>query len=498
MKKYACKDGVTLALLLFALGACGGTDREPENSSATSASGASASPREHPNVLFLIADDLTAGALGCYGNEDVKTPSIDALSKQGLRFDRAYCQFPVCGASRAAIMSGLYPPSIGVMGNGDANHFAERLADRPSLGEHFIRAGYHSARVSKIYHMRVPGDITAGVDGPDHAASWTERHNCRGAEWMTPGPSEHLSYEKLQRDPTRHYGLGFGTAFYVVRSEGDGADQPDHQAATRAIEIMKRQGDQPFFLAVGFVRPHVPLVAPAPWHDAHPAQDMSLPEHVAGDRDDIPKLGHSYDSEYAKLTTTNRKQRVLSAYYAATSFMDAQVGRILRAVDELGLAENTIVVFTSDHGYHLGEHDFWQKMSLHEESARIPLIIKAPGCLPGTTPRLAQQIDLYPTLADLAGLTIPEHLEGRSLAPILRDPEHGVRVHDAVYCFKRQGTLRRTEQQAYIEWRDGTSELYDMEGDPKQFWNRSGDEDTRRDLEKHRSELASFLATFSR
>lgn len=160
-------------------------------------------------------------------------------------------------------MAGLYPQAIGVENNGQAARFSENLAARPSLAQHFRQQGYHTARVSKIYHMRVPGDITAGVDGPDHAASWTERFNCPGPEWRSAGERQQLSNEELKFEPDKHYNLGFGTAFYVVRSEGDGGEQPDARAATKAVELLAEPRDEPLFLAVGFVRPHVPLVAPA-------------------------------------------------------------------------------------------------------------------------------------------------------------------------------------------------------------------------------------------
>ncbi|MAG54987.1 MAG: hypothetical protein CMJ83_01720 [Planctomycetes bacterium] len=423
------------------------------------------------NVLFMIADDLTASALSCYGSQ-CHTPAIDSLAARGTRFTRAYCQYPVCGPSRAALMSGLYPQSIGVMGNGQARAFSSNLGTRPSMSQLFKDSGYYTARVSKIYHMRVPGDITAGVDGPDHTASWTERFNCQAPEWFTEGAGEQLSRGKLRFEKDKHYNLGFGTVFYAVRGKSDGREQADVKAASKAIELLRVKRDRPFFLAVGFVRPHVPLVAPASYYGPYPDAKMKLPAKVNGDRADIPKLGTSKSSDRTGLTDDAKKQRVLSAYYASCAFLDAQVGRVLRALDEAGLRDDTIVVFTSDHGYHLGEHDFWQKMSLHEESARIPLIISRPGRKAAVSGSLAQQIDLYPTLAAACGLQLPGHLQGRSLLPVLNDPDHV--VHEAVYCFKRTGGLVRTTRHAYLEWRDGTSELYDMEKDPRQFTNVSG------------------------
>ena len=433
------------------------------------------------NVLFIISDDLGSQALGCYGNAQCRTPNIDALAQQSLRFTRTFTQYPVCGPSRAALMSGMYAQAIGVTSNGASNRFTRNLGRRPSMTQHFRNHGYYTARVSKIYHMRVPGDITAGVDGPDHAASWTERFNCQAPEQWSLGEHEHLTKEKLKPDPGRniHYGLGYGGAFYVVRGEGDGAEQADHKAAAKAVELLEQRAtaDQPFFLAVGLVRPHVPLVAPASFFEPYPAKQIVLPTQVTNDWDDIPKPGISKNSSGSGLTTELSKQKVLEAYYASMSYMDTQVGKILQAVDRLGLRENTVIVFTADHGYHLGEHEFWQKMSLHEESTRIPFIIHVPGRSAGERSALSQQIDIYPTLSELCGLPIPEHVQGKSLVPAVAEPNHV--VHDAVYCLRgKKDHLLRTDKWAYIRYANGDVELYDMLADPHQFTNlahRPGD-----------------------
>ncbi len=430
---------------------------------------AEAVPSSNPNVLFIISDDLTAEALSCYGNVQSSTPNIDGLAEQGVRFARAYSQYPVCGPSRAALMSGMYPQAIGVMGNGASSNFTKNLGDRPSFAGLFKQSGYYTARVSKIYHMRVPGDITAGVDGPDHLPSWTERFNCQGPEWMSSGEKGNLTNETLNFDPDKHYGLGFGGAFYVVKGDTDGAEQPDVQAATKAIALLKSHHKAPFFLAVGLVRPHVPLVAPRAYFEPYTPAAMKLAPGIDGDWDDIPKAGISKNSAGSGLETDGSKQEVLSAYYASVAFMDAQVGRILAALDELGLRENTIVVFTSDHGYHLGEHEFWQKMSLHEESIRIPVIIDAPGYAAAVTDSLAQQIDLYPTLATLAGLDVPDHCQGKSLVPAMATP--GTVVHDAVYTCMDDAHALTTARWSYIRYGDESEELYDLSKDPRQFFN---------------------------
>jgi len=446
-----------------------------------------------PNVLFIISDDLSAEALACYGNQQCNTPNIDRLAARGVRFEHTYCQFPVCGPSRAALMSGMYPQAVGVRGNGSSSGFTKALGDRPSMTQHFMNHGYYTARVSKIYHMRVPGDITAGVDGPDHAASWTERFNCKAPEWMTEGEFVNLTNEKLNKDRDKHYALGFGTAFYVVRGSSDGTEQADVQAATKAIELLETHGSEPFFLAVGLVRPHVPLVSPASFYEPYPTGDMKLVPRIEGDWDDIPEAGISGNSKRNGLEGKLDSQRqVLSAYYAAVSFMDAQAGRILDVLERLGLAENTIVVFTADHGYHLGEHDFWQKMSLHEESTRIPLIVAAPGKSPAVSTSLAQQIDIYPTLAELAGLDVPSHCQGKSLAGVIDDPAR--KVHDMVYCFRGNSHLLRTQRWALLSYNDGSAELYDMRNDPKQYTNLVDDPGHATVLAEMKERLASKLA----
>lgn len=447
---------------------------------------------ERPNVLFIISDDLTKTALGCYGNAQCQTPNIDRLASQGMRFECAHCQFPVCGPSRAALMSGMYAQAIGVTGNGASERFARNLGDRPTMSQHFKNHGYYTARVSKIYHMRIPGDITAGVHGPDHEASWTERFSMHAPEWMTQGEHIHLSNERLRFDKDKHYGLGFGGAFYIVKGKSDGAEQPDVMATNKAIELMRTHKDEPFFLAVGLVRPHVPLVAPEKYFAPYPVERMKLAEKVPNDQSDIPKAGLGGSSKARGITAPEKQKGCLSGYYAAVNFMDDQVGRLLNELESLGLRKNTIVVFKSDHGWHLGEHDLWQKMSLHEESASIPLIISAPGKRPGVSKSLVEQIDLFPTLASLAGLPLPDHLQGHSLVPILDDPATSVR--EAAYSLRSGAHLLRTDRWAYIEYpKNGGEELYDMHNDPKQFTNLAGNIEHRATLEELRGKLVAKL-----
>ena len=280
--------------------------------------------------------------------------------------------------------------------------------------------------------------------------------------------------------------------FVSVQYDGDGSDQPDHKSATKAIELLEQHGDKPFFLAVGLIRPHYPMVAPRQFFDEYPWQQVALPETIAHDLEDIPKLG------IAKSTSSNRgidkypdnQRRMWSAYYASVSFMDAQVGRILDELERSGLRESTAVVFTSDHGYHLGEHDFWEKANLHEEVTRVPLIFSVPGFPSHRTDSIVELVDIFPTLADLAGLDIPASVQGKSLKPILVDREAVVKRGAISFS---QGTALRTSRWAYMRYEDDTEELYDMQDDPQQFDNLAEVHEYQDQLRKLRQRLDDRL-----
>jgi len=440
------------------------------------ASGPPGDPPAGPNVLLIVADDLGAGALGCYGNAEVLTPNLDALAAEALVFDRAYCQYSVCAASRASFGTGLYPARIQALGGGFEN-FDAAIGSHRTLYEHFRLSGFTTARVSKLYHMRIPGDITAGVSGPDHAPSWDLTFNVQAPEWMTPGPANHYTNETLNFNPNQHYGLGFGAAFYTIEGTTDGSEQADAVAAEVAVQMLGNLADEPFFLAVGFVRPHVPLVAPDSVYALYDAQQMTLADSVPGDLNDIPAQGVYWDEPVRGPFDDASRREVLRAYYASVTFMDMQVGIVLDRLQELGLEDDTIVIFTSDHGYHLGEHTMWQKLSLHEESARVPLIVRAPGGAIGRSDSLAELVDLYPTLTQLCGLETPAPCQGISLAPVLADPD--VDVREASLSSVSVGHLVRTSDWAYMRYSGGDEELYDMApeplGDPLQFTNLAGD-----------------------
>lgn len=451
-----------------------------------------------PNVLLVIADDLTAEVLGAYGNGVVHTPNVDRLAQRGVVFDRAYCQYPVCTHSRASLFSGRYMDElVGI--NGSFSNLDAVLGPDATLPEHFRLAGYTSERISKLYHMRVPGDITAGASGPDHAPSWDRVHNVQAPEWQTPGTSGHYTNESLNFTPGVHYGLGFGAAFYTIAASTSGAEQADWQAADEAIARLGALQGAPFFLGLGLVRPHVPLVAPAAEFARYDPATLALAASVPNDLADIPSAGIYWNEPSRGPNSDADRRAVLQAYYAAVTFMDAQLGRVLDRLDALGLTDDTYVVFTSDHGYHLGEHTFWQKLSLHEESARVPLIIAGPGIAPGRTGSLAELVDLYPTLAELCGLGVPLSCSGASLAPVLADP--AARVRDAALSQVGNGYLLRTEDWAYMRYTGGAEELYGMApapaGDLRQFTNRAGDPAAQAVLQDLRARLDAKLASLN-
>ncbi len=413
------------------------------------------------NVLFIISDDLTATALGCYGNQVCRTPNIDRLAAGGTRFTSAYCQATFCGPSRASFMFGYYP--YATKATGYTSGRKEVGPDKDSWPQYFRRHGYHSARVSKVFHMGVPTDISPGRDGADDPASWDEAFNSPGPESKAAGTGE-----TLENNPGgKNKKIAGGNRFVYVKAHGDDLVHSDGKTAKKAVELIGRfkTRDKPFFLAVGFVRPHVPLVAPRKYFEPYPFADMVLPPKIPGDFDDIPNTpGNRRTSAKLKLDLSQQKKLVAS-YYASVSYVDAMTGRVLRALEETGQRDNTIVIFTSDHGYHLGEHDLWSKVSIHEESALVPLIISAPGKRPAICHSFVELLDLYPTVSRICGLKIPGQLQGKDISPMFDDPT--AKVRDAILC-SGNGRLYRNEKWALLDY-GKNGELYDMEKDPKQY-----------------------------
>lgn len=430
-----------------------------------------------PNVLFIAVDDL-ASTLGCYGDLVAKTPYIDRLAATGVRFDRAYNQLPLCNPTRASMMTGLRPDKIKVY---DLDrHFRDELPDVVTLPQAFQQAGYFAARVGKIYHYNVPASI--GTDGFDDPPSWNLTVNPVGRDKA----DEPLIFNA---EPHRK----ISGALSWLASDGSAEEQTDGMIATEAIKLMRERKDEPFFLGVGFFRPHTPYVAPKKYFDLYPLDEMRLPYAPADDRADIPVPAFAHNCPVPNYSLDRQTLlQATQAYYACVSMVDDQVGRLLDELDTLGIADNTIVVFWSDHGYHLGEHGgIWQKRTLFEQCARTPLIIRDPGAAGNgqPCPRVVEFVDVFPTLSDVAGVTAPADLDGQSLRPLLVDPiadwdsvavTQVLRPADDRLATQVMGCSIRTDRWRLTEWAEGESgvELYDHHADPMEFNNLAVNPDT--------------------
>jgi len=449
------------------------------------------------NVLFIAIDDLRPEA-GCYGNPTIKTPSIDALARRGTLFNRAYCQQAVCSPSRTSLLTGRRPDTTKVYDL--QTHFRLHLPDVVALPQYFKQHGYHTQGLSKIYH--------GGLDDP---ASWSVPH------WRPGGPSygkpetlaalqeqarqlraKHgsLSRKVLQRDPKTGAALKTTRPRYRVRGpaweDPDVPDNalPDGKTADKAVELLDELGkkNKPFFLAVGFLKPHLPFVAPKKYYDLYRREDLKLAANPFPPKNapkmaltnwgelrnyqGIPKSGPLSDKVALDL---------IHGYYAATSYLDTQIGRILDELGRLKLRDKTVVVLWGDHGWQLGEHGLWCKHTNFEIATRVPMIFCAPGQKhPGAgTDALAEFVDIYPTLCELCGLPIPHGLEGTSLVPVMENPERAWKAA-AFSQYPRGGAMgysMRTDRYRYTEWlpRDRGKplavELYDHRLDPQENVN---------------------------
>jgi len=424
-----------------------------------------AAPRP-PNVLFIASDDLNT-CLSCYGHPLVRTPHLDRIAARGVRFERAYCQYPLCNPSRASLMTGLGPDTTTVYEN--SRHFRQAIPDVVTLGQLFQKNGYFSARVGKIFHYGVPSQI--GTDGLDDKPTWNRALNPCGVD--------HTKEEALLTNYTPQRGLGSAVCFYASPAREE--DHTDGMVALETIRLMEEHRNQPWFLAAGFYRPHVPWIAPVKYFDQYPLECVELIPFREDEMRIAPEL--AYFTRPAHWGMNERQRRdAMRAYYASISFMDAQVGKLLEALERLRLQEDTLIVFWSDHGYQLGEHGQWMKQTLFEAAARVPLILCGPGA--GARGRACRRtvelLDLYPTLIELCGLReAPGRLHGQSLGPLLKNPEAGWRK-PAVTQVRRgtgekavMGYTIRTERHRYTWWDEGRlgEELYDYQRDPRELIN---------------------------
>ncbi len=383
-----------------------------------------------PNVLFIAVDDLRP-ELGCYGNHGVQSPSIDRLARRGVLFERAYCQVPLCGPTRTSLLTGLRPDTTGVVHN--HTHFRDRFPHLVTLPEHFKSHGYHAVTMGKIFH--------GGLKDPK---SWSGPLELPPAYRRYPSPAvggyqlpQNKQTVLRKREAAKQAGLTGSQAWGMTCGPAvEAADVPDSAyqdgvVGDMGVEAIRRFKNRPFFIAVGFYKPHLPFVAPKRYWDLYDPTEIDLADNPFGPKDcpplalppslelrareGIPKIGPVPD---------DTARTLIHGYYACTSYIDAQIGRLLDELDRHGLRDKTIVVLWGDHGWQLGEHGLWGKASNFETSARVPLIVAAPGPFArGEKARgLVEFIDIYPTLCELAGLPLPEHLEGTSFVPLLEDP----------------------------------------------------------------------------
>ena len=470
-------------------------------------------PDEPPNVLLILSDDLNT-RIGPYLAQEGHTPYLDGLAERGVQFDRAYCQFPLCGPSRASIMSGLYPETNGVLGNqhvvGSYRGSNPELADHPSLAGFFREQGYFTARVSKVFHMGVPGGIERGEAGDDDPDSWDFAVNIMGPETLSPGEIELLSPQHP------HYGSSFARMKVPDTLQ---ETQTDYLATSQAIAILESRAartipgatnklkikpTEPFFLAVGLVRPHVPFIAPDNCFEPYPDHEMAIPE--ANIDPNLPAAAYANRNDRIWKMDIEQQRRSISGYLASVRFMDQQVGRLLRTLERLDLADNTIVVFVSDHGFLLGEHDSWQKVNLWEGTIRVPLLIADPrypdqhGLKAGN---ITELIDLYPTLAELCGLegALPDRLQGISQAPLIHsgEPSDANRLAYTITNRGKYASIRRGPYH-YIRWgeelKGGNEALFHLVDDPEEHENLAASTAYTEILEQMRALLTQKQATF--
>lgn len=440
------------------------------------------------NVLLICVDDLKP-VLGCYGVAYAKTPNLDRLAARGMRFDLAYCNQAVCAPSRNNLFLGSRSTSLGVYSLG--RNFRDAVPDAVTMPQYFMRHGYRTEAVGKLLH--------SGHGNHDDAASWSvPTVKDKVVEYLDPKNSaggqltrEEAYFSNQKLGDIRSLPRGAATENLEV-ADNAYADGRIAEEGMRRLQAAKGRPTQPFFLALGFVKPHLPFTAPKKYWDMHdpdklPQPTRALPPEGAPDfaGKTLGELNQYEPVPENPPLSAEMVRHLIHGYHAAVSFVDAQVGRVLDELDRLGLAENTLIVLWGDHGWHLGDHGMWTKHTNYEQANRIPLLFIAPGVTqPGSaTGQPAETVDIFPTLVELAGLpkpAVPQPLDGMSLVPVLRDPAARVRDH-ATHCFPREprlGRAIRTDRYRLVEWKkpgappeSAVLELYDYESDPEETKN---------------------------
>lgn len=436
-----------------------------------------AAAAERPNVLFIVVDDLRP-SLGCFGAGDVSSPNIDRLAARGMRFERAYCQYPICNPSRSSFLSGLRPDQTGIFEN--TTPIRTKHPDLVLLPQLFRQHGYFTAGLGKVIHAGVnaEGRRVFFEDGP----SWVEFRNFEPTPVGRRGERRNLTGGELKWCSW-------------LAAEGGDEDQPDGQLAAEAVRLINAPRSQPWFIAVGFHKPHDPFNAPKAYFDRYALDRVRLARDP-DDRSPLVPMAIPGLKQFSAFTDQERRE-FKRAYYAGVSFMDAQVGKLLDALDRQQLWEKTVVVLIGDHGYHLGEHGWWNKGTVFEHSARPPLIVWAPGRagMGRATRGIVEFVDLFPTLADLCALKPSHALAGRSVRGLLDDPAGPGKpaAYTQVVRGATMGRSVRTDRWRYTEWDEGRQgvELYDHQADPLEYHNRADDPRWASVVSEHQALLAT-------
>jgi len=430
---------------------------------------------KRPNVLFIAIDDQNdwIGHLG--GHPLAKTPHLDKLAARGTTFLNAHCQAPLCNPSRTSLLLGLRPTTTGIYGLSPSFRTLPEWKDRVALPQHFANHGYRTAATGKIYH----GGTGAGGGGAKaKAKAGAASGDAPKPEFQITAPFGGVGAKPPQKlTPPAPMGNHPLMDWGVWPPDNDDTKKGDYQVASWTVEQIKTAPkDQPFFLAAGFFLPHVPCYATQKWFDLYPDDDSVLPKVLPTDRDDTPRFSwylhwHLPEPRLKWVKDNHQWRNLVRSYLACTSFVDAQIGRLLAALEEAGVADNTIVVVWGDHGWHLGEKGITGKNTLWDRGTKVPLIFAGPGVKPGQRcAQPAELMDIYPTLIELAGLTKRDDLEGLSLAPQLRNAAT-VRERPAITSHNQGNHGIRSERWRYIRYADGSEELYDMQADPNEWTN---------------------------
>lgn len=456
------------------------------------------------NVVFIVCDDLNAD-LGSFDDSIVKTPNLDRIRAHAVRFNNAYCQYPLSGPTRASFLTGYSPERTKVMDL--TTNFRQAMPNCVTLPQLFKNNGYYTVRIGKVYHANVPMDI--GHDGMDDPKSWTKKWNPIGID-KTMEDHVHIL------TPSLVVGKRIGGSMAYMELPGEDDTHTDAIGANIACSEIRNHKDKPFFLAMGFYRPHTPYVAPKKYFEMYPWQTMPLPNVPADDWDNKPSCAKTSDVLNYGLPADSLR-RAKAAYYATLTFMDAQVGKILNELERNKLMDNTIILFVGDNGYNLGQHGQWQKQMLFEHSARVPLMIAVPGMTNGKNSydKPVELLDIYPTLAGICGLQdIPNDLDGRDVTPLLKNVKTPWKENAYSEQTRKPGAFKstvkeftlgrsvRTDRYRYTEWNDGRAggELYDYAKDPTEHYNLYNKKKYKKlqaqlaaDLHKHYAEIQAKI-----